>query len=105
MTRRERLPDRRPSESFTFEHLGLRFHVTVSRYADGRAAEVFLSNHKADSQIGGIVRDAAIVLSFALQYGVPLDAVRRALLRDPRGTASTPLGVAIDIIATSGVSS
>jgi hypothetical protein len=105
MTRRERLPDRRLSESFTFEHLGLRFDVTVSRYADGRVAEVFLSNHKADSQIGGIVRDAAIILSFGLQYGVPLDAVRKAVLRDPRGSASTPLGVAIDIIATSRGSS
>jgi hypothetical protein len=31
--------------------------------------------------------------------GVPLDTIRKALLRDPRGVASSPLGVALDLIA------
>jgi hypothetical protein len=33
---RERLPDRRGSEVFTFESMGLRFTASISRYPDGR---------------------------------------------------------------------
>ena len=43
-------------------------------------------------------KDAAVVCSIALQYGVPLDVISHALLRDPRGKASSPLGVALDMI-------
>jgi len=39
MSARERLPDRRGSESFTFELNGLRFTATVSRFADGRVSQ------------------------------------------------------------------
>jgi hypothetical protein len=35
MSARERLPDRRPNQSFTFEFNGLRFTATVSRFPDG----------------------------------------------------------------------
>ena len=34
------------------------------------------------------------------QYGVPLDALRGALLREEGGGASGPLGAALDLIAT-----
>jgi hypothetical protein len=44
MTARERLPNRRVSESFTFEAGGLSYTATVSRFADGRLAEIFLNN-------------------------------------------------------------
>ena len=99
MSEREKLPNRRLNETFGFELDGLRYTASVGRYADGRAAEVFLSNHKAGSQAGAIARDAAIILSFALQYGVPLDEVRKALLRDGQGRASTPIGAALDLLA------
>jgi hypothetical protein len=39
---RERLPDRRPSEIFNFLSMGLRFTGSISRFPDGRLAEVFL---------------------------------------------------------------
>jgi len=39
MSARERLPNRRPSQSFTFELHGLRFTATVSRFADGRIGD------------------------------------------------------------------
>jgi len=34
-----------------------------------------------------------------LQFGTPIDVIRGALLRDPRGIASSPLGIALDLIA------
>ena len=96
---RERLPDRRPSELFDFQAMDLRFTASISRYPDGRVAELFCDNHKAGSQIGTLVRDAAILLSFALQHGADIEAIRRALCRDSSGRALGPIGEALDIIA------
>ena len=99
MTARERLPNRRASETFSFLCNDLKYLATVSRFADGRLAEIFIDNAKAGSHSDSAAKDAAVVCSIALQYGVPLDVMRRALLRDPRGVASSPLGVALDRIA------
>jgi hypothetical protein len=66
---------------------------------DGRMAELFLNNHKAGNQSDTNARDAAIILSFALQYGADLGAIREALSRDMAGKAIGPVGAALDIIA------
>jgi hypothetical protein len=95
---RERLPDRRASESFTFELDGLRFTATLSRFPDGRIGELFLNNHKAGNQSDTNTRDAAIVLSFALQHGADIGAIQRALCRDNAGRALGPIGAALDLI-------
>jgi hypothetical protein len=34
----------------------------------------------------------------ALQHSVPVDVIRKALLRDSHGRASSPLGAALDLI-------
>jgi len=47
---RERLSSRRPALTFDLEVGGLRYTATVGRFADGRLAEIFLTNHKAGSQ-------------------------------------------------------
>jgi hypothetical protein len=47
---RERLPNRRASEIFSFELEGLRFTASVSRFPDGRIGELFVNNHKAGNQ-------------------------------------------------------
>jgi hypothetical protein len=98
MSERLRLPHRRASESFDIESQGLRFTATVSRFADGTVAEIFLQNHKAGSMAGINAQDGAVVCSIALQYGVPLETIRRALMRDSQGCASGPLGTALDLI-------
>jgi ribonucleoside-diphosphate reductase alpha chain len=96
---RERLRNRRRSETFAFDLHGLRYLASFSRFDDGRVAEIFLQNHKPASQSDANARDSAIAASLALQFGCPLDVLRRALLRDAHGNASTPLGCALDIIA------
>jgi hypothetical protein len=98
---RERLPNRRESQSFTFECSGLRYTATASWFDDGRLGEVFVGNHRADSHADACAKDSAILASLALQYGAPLDVLRRALLRDSHGRPSTPIGCALDIIAGS----
>ena len=79
--------------------MDLSFTASISRYPDGRIAELFCDNHKAGSQIGTLVRDAAILLSFALQHGADIEAIRRALCRDNSGRALGPIGQALDLIA------
>jgi hypothetical protein len=95
---REHLPNRRASETFDFQVEGLRYCATVSHFADGRIGEIFIGNHKVGSQCDTNVRDAALAASLALQHGCPLDVLRGALLRDVRGKAATPLGVALDLV-------
>jgi hypothetical protein len=101
MTQRRRLPHRRPSEIFDFESMGLRFTASVSRYPDGQIAELFCDNHKAGSAIGTLVRDSAILFSFAVQHGADAEKIRKALCRDSQGRAIGPLGAVLDLIAES----
>ncbi len=97
---RERLPNRRASESFAFSCAGMNYVASISQFPDGRLAEIFLTNHKVGSDADAAARDSAVVCSIALQHGTPLDVIRRALLRDVRGIASSPLGVALDLLAS-----
>jgi ribonucleoside-diphosphate reductase alpha chain len=99
MSPRERLPNRRASIVFEIELHGLKYTASVSHFADGRPAEIFLQNHKPGSQSDANARDSAVAASLALQHGCPLEILRRAVLRDPLGRPSTPLGAAIDRIA------
>jgi hypothetical protein len=99
MTARARLPNRRMAETFDLEVGGLKYTATVSRFPDGRIAELFLGNHKSNSAADTNARDAAITFSFAVQHGADADAIRRALSRDSHGRASGPLGAALDQVA------
>jgi hypothetical protein len=99
MSERARLPNRRASTTFTFECNGLHYLATVSHFDDGRLAEIFITNAKAGSHSDSAAKDSAVVCSIALQYGVPIDVLRHALLRDSRGVASSPLGAALDLVA------
>ena len=96
---RIRLPNRRASETFDLEAQGLKFTCTASCFSDGRLAEVFLMNHKAGSMASINAQDAAVVCSLALQHGVPLETIRKALMRDGDGRASGPLATALDMLA------
>jgi|SRR6516165_7818281 hypothetical protein len=95
---RDRLPNRRGSETFEIEASGLEYTCTASRFADGRIGELFLSNHKSNSAADVNARDGAITLSIAVQHGADPEVIRRALCRDANGKASGPLGAALDAI-------
>jgi hypothetical protein len=99
MTARCRLPNRRASETFEFECNALCYRATISRFPNGDLAEIFIGNAKAGSHSDSAAKDSAVVASIALQFGVPLDVIRKALLRDSQGRASSPLGVVLDQIA------
>jgi len=81
-----------------------RYTCTASWFDDGRLGELFLGNHRADSHADACAKDAAILASLALQFGVPMEILRKALLRDSNGRASTPIGTALDLIAAESAS-
>jgi hypothetical protein len=95
---RHRLPDRRRGETFDFFHNNLGFTSTIGRYRDGRIGEIFLRAHKPGGDLEAVARDAAIVVSLALQHGADLGTIRRALTRDHNGGPATLLGAALDAI-------
>ena len=99
MSARRRLPNRRGSIGFDVQALNLTFAVTASRFNDGSLGEVFIQNHKTNSAAGILASDCAIAASLALQFGCPAEILARALSRDSRGTATGPLGVALDLLA------
>jgi hypothetical protein len=101
---RQRLPNRRAAETFELEVAGLHYVVSVGRFADGRLAETFITNGKAGSSADTAVGDAAIILSFALQYGADAEAIRRAVSRNSKGEPSGVMGAVLDRLAEDGVS-
>jgi hypothetical protein len=95
---RRRLPNRRASVTFAFERDNLHYQATVGFFPDGKVGEIFLGADRANSLLDALAHDAAIVLSLALQFGCPLEAITHALKRDGDGTAASPIGAALDRI-------
>src|ERR1700677_1180789 len=85
------LPNRRGGENFEFLHKGHKYYASI-RYPNAQSVlprEIFLNSAKIDSDHDMAARDAAIMVSVALQYGVPLAELAHALGRDPDGEASS----------------
>ena len=70
--------------------------MTLGRYDDGRVGEVFITGSKSGSDLEANVRDTAILVSLALQHGVPLATMAAAITREADGSPSTVIGVVLD---------
>ena len=81
MTDRQRLPNRRACERLRSRMRRLKY-ATVVPLCRRPPRRTVLRNHKAGSAVGTLVRDAAIILSFALQLGADIETIREALCRD-----------------------
>jgi len=99
MAQRQRLLNRRPSETVRFCWRGMDYTATTGRFPDGRLAEIFLSGGKLNTDSDAIARDGGVIASIALQFGAEVETLREALRRDSRGAAASPLGAALDRIA------
>lgn len=87
------LANRRPSETFEIEHgIGRQtvYAVSVGTDDTGAIREVFVSGPASD--LMNSVRDSAILLSLALQYGCPLETIAHALTRDDHDRPATVIG-------------
>jgi hypothetical protein len=99
MTRRI-LPLRRPVRTFDLCHrtetAEQTYQVSVGYFDDLTPAEVFVNGAKVGSGIEAIARDAAVLLSIAMQFGVPLDVMRGAVTRDASGSPASVIGAVVD---------
>jgi hypothetical protein len=100
MSARERLPTGAPARPSRF---------SAARTAKARPSRTSLTptgwprsssaTAAPGSSIDAASKDSAVVASIALQDGVPVDVIRKALLRDSQRKASSPLVAALDAIA------
>lgn len=99
---RRLLPQRRSAETFTVRFWNQAFTVTAGRYLDGSLGEVFIDVAKSGQDMQSIARDAAVVLSLALQHGTPIESIQRAVTRDSRGEPASILGAIVDALPATG---
>ncbi len=113
MNIRKRLPNRRPAHTETLEVGGQAFTACIGFDPEtGQPREVFLNGGKEGSQFDAMLADAAVVISVALQHGVPGEALARSVGRLPAGPVTpadldhapgrkvpaSPIGAALDLI-------
>ncbi len=72
---RRRLPDERRAITHKFDIQGHEGYITVGLFEDGQPGEIFLVMAKEGSTISGFADAFAQAISYALQYGVPLQAL------------------------------
>jgi hypothetical protein len=96
---RRTLPQRRASETFDLRFWSQNFTVTVGFYPDSTPGEVFIDGGKSGQDIQSTARDAAVVLSLALQHGAPIETIRHAVTRNGSGEAVSILGATVDCLA------
>jgi hypothetical protein len=96
--RRDKLPQRRGSESFETWFEGQQFVVTCSRFEGGNLAEVFVSAIKTTTLFDHLARDTGLLISLALQYGASAETLATAVSRDNEGKPQGLAGHVLDAI-------
>jgi hypothetical protein len=96
MSTRRILPQRRSAETFQLRFWNQQFTITVGHYPDGTPGEVFIDGGKSGQDVQSTARDAAVVLSLALQHGTPIETIQHAVTRSGNGEAASILGAIID---------
>ncbi|MDP7295696.1 MAG: vitamin B12-dependent ribonucleotide reductase, partial [Vicinamibacterales bacterium] len=72
---RRRLPDERRAITHKFDIGGHEGYITIGLFEDGSPGEIFLVMAKEGSTISGFADAFAQAVSYALQYGVPLQVL------------------------------
>jgi ribonucleoside-diphosphate reductase alpha chain len=72
---RRKLPDERKAITHKFDIAGHEGYITVGLYENGQPGEIFLVMAKEGSTISGFADAFAQAISYALQYGVPLQVL------------------------------
>jgi ribonucleoside-diphosphate reductase alpha chain len=72
---RRKLPDERHAITHKFDIQGHEGYITVGLFEDGQPGEIFLVMAKEGSTISGFADAFAQAISYALQYGVPLESL------------------------------
>ncbi len=110
---RQRLPNRRPSHTEALEVADQAFTATVGfNPHNGQPRELFMGAGKEGSMLNALLADAAVVISVALQSGVPAAALAKSVGRLPASPVApadldqapgqkvpaSPIGAALDLL-------
>ncbi len=97
---RERLPNRRQSETVDLWHGGRRYHLTMGEFPDGRPGEIFLHGAKPGSDTDLLCDDIGVLISRLLQYGDDPASLASGMGRLGDGTTAASLvGAVVDVLA------
>lgn len=90
---RRKLPIDCQSERHRFEIAGHKGYIIVGLYPDGTPGELFVSINKQGSTVSGLMDSWATAISYALQYGTPLEFIVRKFSHrrfEPSGWTANP---------------
>lgn len=77
------LPHRRPAVTVDAEWLGRPLSISIGFGPDGAPQEVFASGPHEGSDLAHLLADLCVIVSVALQHGVPPAALGKSLGRVP----------------------
>ncbi|MDD2708782.1 MAG: vitamin B12-dependent ribonucleotide reductase [Verrucomicrobiae bacterium] len=90
---RRRMPDTRQSITHKFDIAGHEGYLTVGLFEANQPGELFVTMAKEGSTIGGLMDTIGTLVSMALQYGVPIDALIKKFAHsrfEPSGFTKNP---------------
>ncbi|MCE0498665.1 MAG: vitamin B12-dependent ribonucleotide reductase [Methylacidiphilales bacterium] len=90
---RRRMNDTRISITHKFDIAGHEGYLTVGLFDDKQPGELFITMAKEGSTIGGLMDTIGTLVSLALQYGVPVEAMVKKFAHtrfDPSGFTKNP---------------
>ena len=102
---RTTLNNRRHHEILEFEFWNIDFTVGIGRDmkpgsdAVEQIQELFISAGKSGAAMETMSRDAAVLISIALQHGAPIETMRHAITRNVDGSPQGPIGHLLDLLA------
>ena len=97
---RERLPDRRQSETVDLHYGGRRYHLGIGEYPDGEPGETFVRGAKPGSDTDLLCDDIGVLISRLLQYGDDPASLASGMGRLGDGTTAASLvGAVVDVLA------
>jgi hypothetical protein len=102
MSERRKLPDRRELDAIEFDVQNAPYLAHVGYFPNGEISEAFLRAGKAGSALEALAHDLGVLFSITRQYGVPVTAIRKALLKLPSGRGAGPLGKLLDLVDQEG---
>lgn len=108
LAKRERQPNRCAAETISFDVNRdgvppLSYVARVGFYDDGRVSQVFLDAGRSGTDLNIQSDETAIAVSLALQYGCPLETIRKAMPRTNDGRPEGAIGTLLDLLVKEGV--
>ena len=97
---RKKMPNRRPAATWNIEFEQQKLTGTIGYDPKtGLPREAFFSTRaKPGTLLDGLLYDAGVLLSLALQYGTPATALAKSVARLEDGKPASPVGELIDVI-------